>query len=742
MDRPAGGVADGARGAGRVRGQAERSVRLAAAVRAVPRAVRRLAAAAPDAAPRPARAARFGVSHIFFNRGEISTSVPLVYPVLLYVLGRMLWIGFRGARAGARARAARARSPGSRSAVIFLVGFRIALNVADSSVIDVGYAGSIGADKIVHGHGLYDKPASPRTTSTATPTGRPTTSPTSRSWLALGFDGTWGDLPSAHAAAIASTCSRCSGCSCSGGGCGGAAGWRSGSRSRTRGRRSRTRCSRSNWNSNDSLVAMLRVGAGGAALGAAARPAARAGRGGEVRPACARAAVRVLRRASGTAGAARSCLGGDRARGVACFAPFIPATGACARLRPHARLPGRRGSPFSIWGQYASLTAALDRGEGRRSGSRCCVAFVPRGPRRRCRWPRSARRCWSRSSCRVALVLPVRRVVHAVRAGGAVRAPLATSEQEPAASVPARRGPSRRSHEGAVLVAALTGSWALTLWVMPWSDERRQRPVRLPLLRAPVARRAAALPRRRFEYPPLAAPAIGLPGLAGTGAEAYRWTFALFMLAWAGRRAAARARARRGGRAATSARQPRVAAAPAPHGRDDAHALRPARRWRSCSALAAAPCASGPSPGSALLGVATMTKGFPIVILPVGAGVARRARGAAGALRGACAFAAVVALLARRVRGRCRRPERLDAVRYQTERPVQIESLPALGLRAIDGAGGAARRAQRPSYKSDGLEHPAADTSSRLGRLARRWRCSLRVPARRAARQTSAGSRS
>src|SRR3954462_731515 len=39
----------------------------------------------------------FGVSHIFFNRGEISTSVPLVYPVLLYVFARMLWIGFRRA---------------------------------------------------------------------------------------------------------------------------------------------------------------------------------------------------------------------------------------------------------------------------------------------------------------------------------------------------------------------------------------------------------------------------------------------------------------------------------------------------------------------------------------------------------------------------------------------------------------------------------------------------------------------
>ena len=35
----------------------------------------------------------------------------------------------------------------------FLLGFRIALNVADSGVIDVGYAGVIGADHLTHGAG-------------------------------------------------------------------------------------------------------------------------------------------------------------------------------------------------------------------------------------------------------------------------------------------------------------------------------------------------------------------------------------------------------------------------------------------------------------------------------------------------------------------------------------------------------------------------------------------------------------
>ena len=43
----------------------------------------------------------FSVSLAFFNRGEVFRSVPLVYPVLLYLLARGLWIGSgRGRRAG------------------------------------------------------------------------------------------------------------------------------------------------------------------------------------------------------------------------------------------------------------------------------------------------------------------------------------------------------------------------------------------------------------------------------------------------------------------------------------------------------------------------------------------------------------------------------------------------------------------------------------------------------------------
>ena len=51
----------------------------------------------------------FGVSHVFFNRGDIGVSVPLAYPVLLYVMGRMLWEGWRRRERIGRARAARTR---------------------------------------------------------------------------------------------------------------------------------------------------------------------------------------------------------------------------------------------------------------------------------------------------------------------------------------------------------------------------------------------------------------------------------------------------------------------------------------------------------------------------------------------------------------------------------------------------------------------------------------------------------
>ena len=84
-------------------------------------------------------------------------------------------------------------------AVIGLLALRLAGNIADSGVIDVGYAGVIGADKITDAEPIYGEAPSPTTTRPATPTGPPTTSPTSPSSRCCPWSGAWDDLPAAHA---------------------------------------------------------------------------------------------------------------------------------------------------------------------------------------------------------------------------------------------------------------------------------------------------------------------------------------------------------------------------------------------------------------------------------------------------------------------------------------------------------------------------------------------------------------
>ena len=141
----------------------------------------------------------FGVSHIFFNNGEIGVSVPLAYPVLLYLLARMLWIGFRGTGPGLRPAAP---VVWLAVAAAFLVGFRIALNVADSGVIDVGYSGVVGADRAIEGGPLYGADAFPDDNQfgdTYGPVNYYAYVPVEQ---ALPWSGEWDELPAAHAASI------------------------------------------------------------------------------------------------------------------------------------------------------------------------------------------------------------------------------------------------------------------------------------------------------------------------------------------------------------------------------------------------------------------------------------------------------------------------------------------------------------------------------------------------------------
>ncbi len=94
----------------------------------------------------------FSVSLWFFNHGHVFAAMSLAYPPLAWILVRCIWI-------------ARADKPTRgigvwpvwvlAAATVFLAGFRIGLNTRSSNVIDVGYSGIIGADRIVHGQSPY-----------------------------------------------------------------------------------------------------------------------------------------------------------------------------------------------------------------------------------------------------------------------------------------------------------------------------------------------------------------------------------------------------------------------------------------------------------------------------------------------------------------------------------------------------------------------------------------------------------
>jgi hypothetical protein len=87
----------------------------------------------------------FTASLYFFNEGEVFTAMPLAYPPMLYLLGRMAWVGWKG-----RGSPVRPLWPiwVLLAATVFLAGFRFGLNLRASNVIDVGLAGVIGAQRI------------------------------------------------------------------------------------------------------------------------------------------------------------------------------------------------------------------------------------------------------------------------------------------------------------------------------------------------------------------------------------------------------------------------------------------------------------------------------------------------------------------------------------------------------------------------------------------------------------------
>jgi hypothetical protein len=94
----------------------------------------------------------FSVPLWFFNHGHVFASASLVVPVLVWLLLRCIWV----ARTDRPARGAAVWPVWVlAAATVFLAGFRIGLDVRASNVIDVGYSGVIGAQRIWTGQSPY-----------------------------------------------------------------------------------------------------------------------------------------------------------------------------------------------------------------------------------------------------------------------------------------------------------------------------------------------------------------------------------------------------------------------------------------------------------------------------------------------------------------------------------------------------------------------------------------------------------
>jgi len=239
-----------------------------------------------------------------------------------------------------------------------------------------------------------------------------------------------------------------------------------------------------------------------------------------------------------------------------------------------------------------------------------------------------------------------------------------------------------------------------TAVVRPWSDESV---TDLPG-RAALAGRmlAGELPYRDvpFEYPPLLAPFTALAGIGGTGVDQYRLGLAVVTLAFAFGVAwlcAGIARALgMNGRTAFMA----AAAAPFLLGA----VLRSHLDLVSVVLLLTALLMllrERPAVGLALIGAGAMTKAFPLAAAPVVLTWVAARGGAQAMLRPALALAATVATLA--LGALALSPSGAhEALRYQAERPVQIESTPSLLAMAVS------RTPVRHSHGSVGIHGASA----------------------------------
>lgn len=332
----------------------------------------------------------FSVSYAYFQDAQIDTSVPLAYPLLAYLLARMLgiaWARGRPDRAPPKVPLRLLTPDGFLGiAIVFLVGFRVGLNITDSNVIDVGYAGVVGADRLTHGQQLWGEfPSDISRGDTYGPLLYMAYVPFELLWPWGGVG--WTGLGAAHAAAIAFDLLSAGGL------------WLLGRR--LGGQRLGLLLAYlwmtfpftllvANSCANDSLVALLVI-ASVLAIGSAG------GRGALVAAAALTkfaplglAPLLATYRGPTRPGANGAARRGGWLKPAATFSAVLAATTAVLLL-PAMRngglsifyertleFQGERGSPFSIWGLYDGLGTWQDLTRYAAIALAVAVAFVPR----------------------------------------------------------------------------------------------------------------------------------------------------------------------------------------------------------------------------------------------------------------------------------------------------------------------------------------------------------------------------
>ncbi len=296
-----------------------------------------------------------GISLFFYNRADISASVALTYPVLVYVLARMLWTGIWPRERDGPLIPLIPLKWVAFAAVALACG-RIALNIVDSHVIDIGVAGVVGADRITHGQELYAGTFAHGLAirgDVYAPFNYLAYVPFE---LVFPWNGHWGSVPAAHAAAVAFDLLTAAGL------------WVLGRRLRP-GPQGRALgvglafawlaypfpLDTMNANANDSLIAMLLVGAMLAVTSAPARAIfvalASAAKFGPA------ALAPLFATGTGERRWRQAILFGIVfvAVAAALVIPFLPAGGVRQFYDHTLGYQAARSSPFSVWGQAPSL---------------------------------------------------------------------------------------------------------------------------------------------------------------------------------------------------------------------------------------------------------------------------------------------------------------------------------------------------------------------------------------------------